>query len=80
MSELDQYDYTLPKELIAQHPLERRHDARLLVVRRAEEAIEHLHIRDLPEILAPGTPFHEQFLAAVGMQQHQVSAWFHDDG
>ena len=54
MSELDQYDYTLPKELIAQHPLERRHDARLLVVRRAEEAIEHLHIRDLPEILAPG--------------------------
>src|SRR5205085_1369154 len=37
MSELDQYDYTLPRELIAQHPLPRR--------------IDHTHIRELPEIL-----------------------------
>ena len=51
MSELDQYDYELPKELIAQHPLERRPDARLLVVRRAADSIEHAHVRDLPEIL-----------------------------
>ena len=51
MSELDQYDYQLPRELIAQHPLARRSDARLMVVRRAEQSIDHAHVRDLPEIL-----------------------------
>ena len=53
MSELDKYDYKLPKELIAQHPLERRPDARLLVVDRALGSIEHAHVRDLPKILRP---------------------------
>jgi len=51
MSELDQYDYELPRELIAQHPLARRSDARLMVVRRESGDIDHLYIRDLPEIL-----------------------------
>jgi S-adenosylmethionine:tRNA ribosyltransferase-isomerase len=54
MSELDQYDYDLPRELIAQHPLPRRSDARLMVVRRATGGIDHAHVRDLPEILRPG--------------------------
>jgi S-adenosylmethionine:tRNA ribosyltransferase-isomerase len=54
MSELDQYDYRLPRNLIAQHPLPRRSDARLMVVRRASGEIEHRHVRDLPEILRPG--------------------------
>src|SRR4029078_2536347 len=53
MSELDQYDYTLPRDLIAQHPLARRSDARLMVVNRASGEIEHRHVRDLPEILRP---------------------------
>ena len=53
MSELDQYDYDLPKELVAQTPLNRREDARLLVVNRARQSIEHRHVRDLPEILSP---------------------------
>jgi S-adenosylmethionine:tRNA ribosyltransferase-isomerase len=53
MSELDHYDYDLPRELIAQHPLPRRTDARLLVVRREGGTIEHAHIRDLPELLRP---------------------------
>ncbi|MEX0867224.1 MAG: tRNA preQ1(34) S-adenosylmethionine ribosyltransferase-isomerase QueA, partial [Pirellulales bacterium] len=53
MSELDQYDYDLPKELIAQEPLVQRADARLLVVRRDEGSWEHLHVRDLPELLSP---------------------------
>ncbi len=53
MSELDQYDYELPKELIAQTPLNRREDARLLVVDRHRQSIEHRHVRDLPEILGP---------------------------
>ena len=54
MSELDQYDYQLPRELIAQHPLARRSDARLLVVHRRTGSLEHSHVRDLPEYLRPG--------------------------
>jgi S-adenosylmethionine:tRNA ribosyltransferase-isomerase len=54
MSELDQYDYDLPRDLIAQHPLPRRSDSRLMVVHRGAETIQHLHFRDLPELLIPG--------------------------
>jgi S-adenosylmethionine:tRNA ribosyltransferase-isomerase len=54
MSELDQYDYDLPRDLIAQHPLAVRSDARLLIVRRADKSIEHAYVRDLPEILSAG--------------------------
>jgi len=54
MPELDRYDYTLPKELIAQFPAENRADARLLVVDRRQDRIEHHHVRDLPDILSPG--------------------------
>lgn len=53
MSELDAYDYTLPRELIAQHPLPRRSDARLMVVRRDTQQIDHAHVRDLPGLLRP---------------------------
>ena len=52
MSELDAYDYELPRELIAQEPLAHRADARLLVVRREDGSLTHNHVRDLPEILA----------------------------
>ncbi|MEM9365150.1 MAG: tRNA preQ1(34) S-adenosylmethionine ribosyltransferase-isomerase QueA [Planctomycetota bacterium] len=51
MSQLDAYDYTLPRELIAQHPLPNRVDARLMVVDRATQTIDHYHVRDLPELL-----------------------------
>ncbi len=51
MDELAQYDYVLPKELIAQQPAVQRADARLLVVRRGAGTIAHHHIRDLPELL-----------------------------
>ncbi|MCG8586768.1 MAG: tRNA preQ1(34) S-adenosylmethionine ribosyltransferase-isomerase QueA, partial [Pirellulales bacterium] len=53
-SELDAYDYELPKHLIAQQPLSNRTDARLMVVRRDEEAIEHRYVRDLPTLLGKG--------------------------
>lgn len=53
MSEIDQYDYSLPRDLIAQHPLAKRSDARLMVVDRTRGQIEHRHIRDLPELLTP---------------------------
>lgn len=54
MSELDQYDYELPRQLIAQFPLARRCDARLMVVDRATQSLAHRHVRDLPEILLKG--------------------------
>jgi S-adenosylmethionine:tRNA ribosyltransferase-isomerase len=54
MSELDKYDYDLPKQLIAQQPVLSRVDARLLVVDRKHNSLEHKHIRDLPEILRAG--------------------------
>jgi len=54
MSELDQYDYELPREMIAQAPLHSRADARLLVVDRSYAAIHHPYVRDLPELLRAG--------------------------
>jgi S-adenosylmethionine:tRNA ribosyltransferase-isomerase len=53
-SELDQYDYELPKHLVAQEPLQNRSDARLLVVSRKSGEISHHHVRDLPELLKAG--------------------------
>lgn len=53
MIDTEQYDYELPKHLIAQSPLPNRVDARLMVVDRATGTIEHRHVRDLPEILRP---------------------------
>jgi S-adenosylmethionine:tRNA ribosyltransferase-isomerase len=54
MSELEQYDYRLPPHLVAQHPLNNRADARLMVVNRASGSLTHSHVRDLPEFLAAG--------------------------
>jgi S-adenosylmethionine:tRNA ribosyltransferase-isomerase len=48
---LDDYDYTLPTELIAQHPLRDRSAARLLVVDRSSQSITHRSIADLPLIV-----------------------------
>ena len=54
MSELDQYDYDLPRDLVAQEPLPHRADARLLLVDRAAGELAHSHVRDLPELLRAG--------------------------
>ena len=48
-------EYELPPELIAQHPLERRDESRLLVYSRATGDVRHLVFRDLPELLRAGT-------------------------
>ncbi|NUQ65656.1 MAG: tRNA preQ1(34) S-adenosylmethionine ribosyltransferase-isomerase QueA [Pirellulales bacterium] len=53
MAEIDRYDYELPKSLIAQTPLPRRADARLLLVDRQRNSLYHHHIRDLPDLLQP---------------------------
>jgi len=48
------FDFELPPELIAQQPLARRDDSRLMVVIRARETIEHRYFRDLPELIPGG--------------------------
>src|SRR5262245_50271780 len=52
-SDTEHYDYPLPRELIAEQPLAQRTDARLLVVNREQQSLEHRHVRDLPELLRP---------------------------
>jgi S-adenosylmethionine:tRNA ribosyltransferase-isomerase len=51
MSEIDLYDYEIPRERIAQEPLATRSDARLMLVNRSNGEIEHHHVRDLPDLL-----------------------------
>ncbi len=48
------YDYDLPKELIAQQPLAVRSDSRLMIVDRQRQSIEHRFFRDLPDFLNEG--------------------------
>ncbi len=48
------FDYKLPRELVAQEPLPNRIDARLMVVDRGRQEIEHVYVRDLPELLQSG--------------------------
>jgi S-adenosylmethionine:tRNA ribosyltransferase-isomerase len=42
-------DYDLPSELVAQHPLDRRDESRLLVYERSSGAVRHRTFADLPE-------------------------------
>ena len=46
-------DYDLPKELIATRPAEPRDTARMLVMRRSDDRVEHVGVRDLPRYLNP---------------------------
>lgn len=48
------FDYELPQERIAQHPMEPRDHSRLLVVDKHTGAVEHKHFYDLPSYLKPG--------------------------
>ncbi len=49
---LARYPIELPSELVAQQPLERRHDSRLLVDHG--DRLEDRRVRDLPSLLDPG--------------------------
>ncbi len=50
---VDQFDFELPQELIATHPVEPRDAARLLVV-DGEGALQHRSFYELPDLLEPG--------------------------
>lgn len=49
---LSEFDYQLPKEMIAQHPVEPRDSSRLMVLDK--KGIEHMKFVDLPRLLRPG--------------------------
>ncbi len=51
---LSDYAYDLPRELIAQRPLERREDSRMMVLYRARHGIEHRQFRELKTFLGAG--------------------------
>ncbi|HEX2283041.1 MAG TPA: tRNA preQ1(34) S-adenosylmethionine ribosyltransferase-isomerase QueA [Thermomicrobiales bacterium] len=51
------FDYQLPHELIAQKPLARRDDSRLLVLDRGTGVIHHSKFRRLGDWIAPGDLF-----------------------
>ena len=47
------FDFDLPSELVAQQPADPRDSARLMVLRRRDQTIEHRHFWELPELLVP---------------------------
>ncbi len=54
MIKLSDYDYNLPKELIAKYPVEPRDSCRLMVLDRKSRSIRHRIFRDITEYLEEG--------------------------
>lgn len=50
---IEDFDYHLPPELVAQYPLPQRDSSRLLVLDRATGEMQHAHFRDLANWLDP---------------------------
>lgn len=48
------FNYDLPQELIAQDPLEKRDNSRLMVIHRDTDEIEHKHFHDVLDYLESG--------------------------
>ncbi len=51
---IDDFDYTLPQELIAQRPSEQRDVCRLMVLNREKGSVDHKHFYDILDYLQPG--------------------------
>lgn len=48
------FSYNLPEELIAQHPMEKRDESRLMVLDKKTKSIEHKTFKDIINYLNPG--------------------------
>jgi len=48
---ISEFDYALPEELIAQNPLEKRENSRMLIVNRSTENLRDEHFYDFPRFL-----------------------------
>lgn len=51
---VSEFDYNLPEELIAQVPIEKRDESRLMVLDREKQTIEHKTFKDIIDYLEPG--------------------------
>ena len=51
---LEEFDYDLPEELIAQIPIEKRDESRLMVLDRKNKTIEHKTFKSIIDYLEPG--------------------------
>ena len=49
-----EFNYELPEELIAQTPIEKRDESRLMILDRERQTIEHKTFRDIIDYLEPG--------------------------
>ena len=52
--DINDFDYYLPQELIAQTPLEKRDSSRLLVMDRKTGELVHEHFNNIIDYLVPG--------------------------
>ena len=48
---VNDFDFILPKKLIAQHPSEKRDHSRLMVLNRGDQTIDHHHFYDIVDLL-----------------------------
>ena len=71
---LSDYDYDLPRELIAQRPPERRDDSRMMVLHREAQTIEHRQFREVKTFLQQGD------LLVLNDTQVLPARRFSDDG
>src|SRR5690554_7347866 len=51
---LSEFNFDLPEELIAKHPVENRDEARMMVVHKDTGEIEHKHFKDLIDYFDTG--------------------------
>lgn len=51
---LSDFDYHVPEDQIAQHPLKNRDESRLFVINRKTGKFEHRHFKDIIDYLIPG--------------------------
>src|SRR5436190_1050340 len=51
---LEEFNYDLPAELIAQHPCRERDESRLMILDRSRQTIQHNRFHNLPAFLDPG--------------------------
>ena len=51
---LSEFNYELPEELIAQIPIKKRDESRLMILNRKEQTIEHKKFKDIIQYLKPG--------------------------
>ena len=65
---LSEFDFELPEELIAQHPVEKRDTSRLMVVNRENGNIEHRHFYDILDYLKPGDEIIQKLFLLVYLE------------